>query len=99
MPKLTDREKIEFLRSYIRGIGHTDGTPFGDATVESSLVMPHDYIKMSEVVKLIDYYLKLPTLVSMGHVISPPENFVYWMLKDSGLLDAFAALHNGARNA
>ena len=91
---LTDRERIEYLRAYAMGIGHTDGTPFEDATVSIHDIRPTAYniISMKEIKPMIDFYAKLPTMVEMGHVISPPEQFVYWMLKDLGLINAFAQL-------
>lgn len=91
---LTDRERIQFLRAYVMGIGHTDGTPFEDATVSIYDIRPasSNIISMKEFKPLLDYYAKLPTLVEMGHVISPPEQFVYWMLKDLGFINAFAEL-------
>lgn len=91
---LTDRERIQFLRAYVMGIGHTDGTPFEDATVSIYDIRPTAYniISMKEIKSMIDFYAKLPTMVEMGHVISPPEQFAYWMLKDLGLIGAFAQL-------
>jgi hypothetical protein len=91
---LTDRERIECLRAYAMGIGHTDGTPFEDATVSIHDIRPqaNNIIGMKEFKPMMDYYAKLPTLVEMGHVISLPEQFVYWMFKDLGLIDAFLAL-------
>lgn len=91
---LTDRERIQFLRAYVMGIGHTDGTPFEDATVSIYDIRPqaNNIIGMKEFMPIMDYYAKLPTLVEMGHVISPPEQFVYWMLKDLGFINAFAQL-------
>ena len=91
---LTDRERIEYLRAYVMGIGHTDGTPFEDATVSIYDIRPqaNNIIGMKEFKPIMDYYAKLPTLVEMGHVISPPEQFVYWMLKDLGFINAFSQL-------
>lgn len=91
MPKLTDREMINFLRSYCYSIGHKDGTPFDEATVTIHDVRPSsmNIISMKEIRELIEYYEKLPTMASLGHIISPPEKFVYWMLKDMGLIDGF----------
>jgi hypothetical protein len=76
------------------GIGHTDGTPFEDATVSihDIRLKASNIISMKEIKPMMDYYAKLPTLVEMGHVISLPEQFVYWMFKDLGLIDAFSAL-------
>ncbi len=91
---LTDRERICYLRGMAPGIGHTDGTPFDEATFTFHGVRPQsfDIISMKEIKPMIDFYAKLPTMVDMGHQISPPEKFVYWMLKDAGLIDAFAEL-------
>ena len=91
---LTDRERIEYLRAYAMGIGHTDGTPFEDATVSIHDIRPTAYniISMKEIKPMIDFYAKLPTMVELGHQISPPEQFVYWMLKDLGYINAFAEL-------
>lgn len=91
---LTDRERIQYLRAYAMGIGHTDGTPFEDATVTINDIRPTAFniISMKEIKPMMDFYAKLPTLVEMGHEISPPEKFAYWMLKDLGLIDAFSNL-------
>lgn len=91
---LTDRERISHLRAYVMGIGHTDGTPFLDATVSIHDVRPTAFniFSMKEIKPIVDFYAKLPMMVEMGHQISPPEQFVYWMFKDLGLIDAFAAL-------
>lgn len=91
---MTDREQIEFLRAYCYSIGHTNGTPFDEATVTIHDVRPNsmNIISMKEIRELLDYYGKLPMMVNLGHIISPPEKFVYWMLKDIGLIDAYAAV-------
>lgn len=93
---MTDREMVNFMRNYCFSIGHTDGTPFDEATVTIHDVRPNsmNIISMKEIRELLDYYGKLPMMVDLGHIISPPEKFVYWMLKDIGLIDGFAALEN-----
>lgn len=88
---MTDREQIQFLRGYCYSIGHTDGTPFDEATVSIYDVRPNslNIISMKEIREMVEFYKKLPMLQDMGHVITPPEKFVYWMLKDIGILDGF----------
>ena len=88
---MTDREKVEFLRHFCFSIGHTDGTPFDEATVTISDVRPNslNIISMKEIREMVEFYKKLPIMQDLGHTITPPEKFVYWMLKDIGILDGF----------
>lgn len=96
MPTPTDRQKIQFLRSYCACIGHTDGTPFDEGTYSFYDVraQSNNIIGLKEIREMVDFYLKLPTMLSMGHVLTPPEKFLYWMLKDNGLIDGFAAMYD-----
>ena len=50
---MTDREKIEFLRGYLTGVGHTDGTPFSDATLTLGSARAHDIYSMREIEGLL----------------------------------------------
>lgn len=92
----TDRQKIEFLRTMCACIGHTDGTPFDEATYSFYDVRARscNIIGMKEIREMVEFYLKLPLMMDMGHVLTPPEKFVYWMLKDAGLIDAFSAMYD-----
>ena len=91
---LTDRQKVLFLRRYFHAIGHTDGTVLEEATVTIQDIRPTQFniVSMSEILPMIEYYAKLPLMVDMGYIISPPDKFVYHLLKDLGLIDGFSAL-------
>lgn len=94
MEKMTDRERISYLRGMVMGIGHTDGTPFDEGTFSFHGVRPQSFniVSMKEIRELMEFYAKLPIMMDMGHILTPPERFMYFMLKDAGLIDAFAAL-------
>ena len=85
---MTDREKIEFLRGYMTGIGHTDGTPFSDATLTLCSGRSHDIYSMREIEGLLAHL----NLVAVTGAPSPSDVLVYRWLKANGVIDAFSAL-------
>lgn len=92
MSVMTDREKVQFLRTWL-DIGHTDGTPFNDAGVKLSFRQAElGYMTMKELVELVEYYAKLPMMLELGYTMTPADKFTYWMLKDNQALDAFSYL-------
>lgn len=85
---MTDREKIEFLRGYLTGVGHTDGTPFSDATLTLGSARSHDIYSMREIEGLLSHL----NIVGILGAPSPSDVFVYHWLKANGVIDAFSAL-------
>lgn len=85
---MTDREKIEFLRGYTTGVGHTDGTPFSDATLTLDSGRSHDIYSMREIEGLLAHL----NIVGILGAPSPSDVFVYHWLKANGVIDAFSAL-------
>lgn len=85
---MTDREKIEFLRGYLTGVGHTDGTPFSDATLTLGSARAHDIYSMREIEGLLAHL----NIVGILRTPSPSDAFVYHWLKANGVIDAFSAL-------
>lgn len=88
MPKLTDREKVQFLRHFVQ-MGHTDGTPFEDATfVLSSGHRPYNFYSMKEILGLVEHLNKMAVLGCP----SPSDTFVYHFLKENKVIEALCAL-------
>lgn len=85
---MTDREKIEFLRSYLTCVGHTDGAPFSDATLTLYSGRSHDIYSMREIEVLLAHL----NIVGVLGAPSPSDVFVYRWLKANGVIDAFSAL-------
>lgn len=85
---MTDREKIEFLRGYLTGVGHTYGTPFSDATLTLGSARPHDIYSMREIEGLLSHL----NIVGILGAPTPSDVFVYHWLKANGVIDAFSAL-------
>ena len=85
---MTDREQIQFLRMYVYGIGHTDGTPFEAATLTLDSGRPYNIYGMPEILELIK---RLNMVACLGDVTAS-DRFVYIWLKHHGIIDAFAAL-------
>lgn len=85
---MTDREKIEFLRGYMTGVGHTDGTPFSDATLTLGSGRSGDIYPMREIEGLLAHL----NIVRILGVPTPSDVFVYRWLKANGVIDAFSAL-------
>ncbi len=85
---MTDREKIEFLRGYMTGVGHTDGTPFSDATLTLNSGRSCDMYYMREIEGLLAHL----NIVGVLGAPSPSDVFVYRWLKANRVIDAFSAL-------
>lgn len=87
---MTDREKIQFLRAYVCGIGHTDGTPFEAATLTLGSGRSFDIYSMEEIQGL----LKQLSVVAVTGAPSPCDIFVYQWLKAHNIIDAFGYLED-----
>lgn len=87
MPKLTDRQKTEFLRGYVQ-MGHTEGTPFEDACFVLSNGRPYNIYPMKEILGLVEHLNKMSVLGCP----SPSDTFVYHLLNENNVIEAFCAL-------
>ena len=85
---MTDREQINFLRAYINGIGHTDGTPFEEATLTLDSGRPYDIYSMKEILELIKHL----NLIACVGAVTPADRFVYIWLKHHNIIDGFSYL-------
>lgn len=88
---MTDRDKIEFLRAYCSGIGHTNGTPFESATVTMWSGRSYDIYPMTEIVDLIQE-LEMAVMLKGADGLSYCEKFVYYALKSNNIIQAFICL-------
>lgn len=87
MQKLTDREKVQFLRHFVQ-MGHTDGTPFEEACFVLSTGRPYNIYPAKEILGLVEHLNKMSVLGCP----SPSDTFVYEFLKGNNVIEGFCAL-------
>lgn len=98
---MTNDDKIAFLRGTELMVGWTPGTPFEKATVKLEMNRGDgllDYFLMSEIIELCEYYHKLSSMISLGHIVTPADRFTFNILKTNGVFDALNALYEEMNN-
>lgn len=98
---MEDADKIAYLRGMELMVGWTPGTDFEKATVKLEMnrgLEMLDYFLMSEIVEMVTYFRKLPTMIELGHQVTIADRFTYQILKTNGVFKAFHALDSEIRN-
>ena len=98
---MTDAQKIEFLRGLELMVGWTPGMEYEKATIKLEMNRGPDvldYFLMSEIVEMVTYFRKLPTMLELGYQVTISDRFTYQILKNNGVFKAFDALDLEIRN-
>jgi len=86
---MTDREKIQILRSCTLQVGHTDGQPFEKGCVTVCSGRSYDLFAIGEIQEIMNHF---NSMAAFGSIPSPTDRFVYRMFQDNGIITAFAYL-------
>ncbi len=89
MSKLTDFERLKFLREAGMLLGFSEGKPFDKASVKLQLASFELY-GMGHVKEMLDHLMMVH---KTGSEFTPTDLFVIQIFKDSGVLSAFIALY------
>lgn len=99
MSKMTDHQRALFLRAAGLEIGHTDGQPFGAGCVRLDIDnLNNGWITLRELEDLIRHF-DFAAHCGRCFVPSAADRFVFRLLKDNRVFDAWAELREADRDA